>query len=325
MLTESDKSELLSGGAQRLVKKTLELKQTLSDPDLGAYHWLLTLLDWHGAMVESLAKGVDAQMLRDQVQGQLAAGNAAGHLSATIVISEAFANASARGGTKANERDIARVVLTYLHFPLASNEGISDAEKGTKSSLAASPFPNPPDPKEQLNYQPSPIGVTPTLEQFGRDLTRQAQEGKLSPVVGRETEIQLVVETLCRRTKRNPILIGPPGVGKTAIVEGLAQLIVAGDVPEMLRGSRLLAIQPSNLVAGTSFRGDFEQRMEAVIQEASQDGILLFLDEVHSMIGAGGSTGTSDVASLLKPTLARGDIACIAATTDDEYRLYIEP
>ena len=175
-----------------------------------------------------------------------------------------------------------------------------------------------------LQYRPRAKRPTPTLEQFGRDLTREAVEGKLAPFVGREEEIQLTIETLCRRMKRNPVLVGPAGVGKTAIVEGLANRIARGEVPELLRGSRLLAIQPSTLVAGASMLGEVEKRMNAIIDEASQDAILLFIDEVHSIMGAGGREGTGDIASLLKPALARGALACIAATTDDEYRRFIE-
>lgn len=163
------------------------------------------------------------------------------------------------------------------------------------------------------------------LDRFGRDLTREAMEGKLRPVVGRDEEIQALIETLCRQTKRNPCLVGPAGVGKTAIVEGFAQRVVRGEVPEVLRGVRVLAVQPSSLVAGAHVVGELEKRMQALLSEASQDGIVLFIDEVHSMVGAGGMVGTDDVASLLKPALARGDFACIAATTDDEYRRFIEP
>jgi ATP-dependent Clp protease ATP-binding subunit ClpC len=166
---------------------------------------------------------------------------------------------------------------------------------------------------------------TPALDFFGRDLTRAAQEGKLSPLVGREPELQLVIETLLRRTKRNPVLVGPAGVGKTAIVEGLAQSITAGRVPELLRRVRLIALQPSALVAGASMPGELESRTQSILAEASQEGIILFIDEVHALVGAGGTAGTGDLASQLKPALTRGDLACIAATTDEEYRRFIEP
>lgn len=135
------------------------------------------------------------------------------------------------------------------------------------------------------------------LDRFGRDLTREAMEGKLRPVVGRDEEIQALIETLCRQTKRNPCLVGPAGVGKTAIVEGFAQRVVRGEVPEVLRGVRVLAVQPSSLVAGAHVVGELEKRMQALLSEASQDGIVLFIDEVHSMVGAGGMVGTDDVAT----------------------------
>lgn len=165
---------------------------------------------------------------------------------------------------------------------------------------------------------------TPTLDQFGRDLTQAAAQGKLKPLIGRLEELHLMIETLCRNTKRNPVLIGPAGVGKTAIVEGLANQVVQGDVPALLKGARIISLQPSVLVAGTSTRGDLEQRMQSLLNEAAQDHVILFIDEIHTIIGAGGMVGTSDLGALLKPALARGEIAVIAATTDDEYRRLIE-
>ncbi len=165
---------------------------------------------------------------------------------------------------------------------------------------------------------------TPTLDRLGRDLTSQASEGRLGTIVGRDDEVELIIETLCRSQKRNPALVGPAGTGKTAIVEGLAQRIVAGTVPQVLVGARVVQLSPSTLVAGAGIVGELENRMKAILSEAAQDGILLFMDEVHSIVGAGGTRGTGDIASLLKPALARGEIACIAATTDDEYRTFIE-
>ncbi len=156
---------------------------------------------------------------------------------------------------------------------------------------------------------------TPTLDAFGRDLTAEARAGRLPELIGREVELSVVVETLCRRTKRNPALVGPAGTGKTAIVEGLAARVVAGEVPALLRGFRIVQLSPSSLVAGAGVYGVLDERMKAVLAEAAQDGIALFIDELHSIVGAGGARGSSDLASLLKPALARGDIACIAATT----------
>ena len=169
---------------------------------------------------------------------------------------------------------------------------------------------------------PRPI---PTLLQLGRDLTRESREGKLFPVVGRDTEIRLLLETLCRRTKRNPLLVGPAGAGKTALVEGFAIMVASGSVQDFMKGSTVLLLQPSLILAASrGQQGNLEKWMSAIISEASQDGVILFIDELHTIVGAGGMTGTADIASMMKPPLARGDVACIAATTDDEYRRFIE-
>lgn len=167
---------------------------------------------------------------------------------------------------------------------------------------------------------------TPTLDQFSRDLTQLAREGKLDPVIGRENEIKRVVNILCRRTKNNPALIGEPGVGKTAIVEGLSQRIVSGDVPEPLRNKRVVSLDMAAIVAGTKYRGEFEERMRKIINEIrrQQGEIILFVDEFHNIVHAGAAEGAIDAASIFKPALARGELQCIGATTFDDYRKYIE-
>ncbi len=166
---------------------------------------------------------------------------------------------------------------------------------------------------------------TPTLNQYSRDITELAREGKLDPVIGRRNEIMRVVQILSRRTKNNPCLIGEPGVGKTAVVEGLASLIVEDKVPKTISGKRLLALDISGMVAGSKYRGEFEERIKRVIQEAQSDGdCLLFIDEIHTIIGAGGAEGALDAANILKPSLARGELQIIGATTVNEYRKYIE-
>ncbi|MDD4569657.1 MAG: ATP-dependent Clp protease ATP-binding subunit [Tepidanaerobacteraceae bacterium] len=166
---------------------------------------------------------------------------------------------------------------------------------------------------------------TPTLNQFGRDLTELATEGKLDPVVGREKEIERVLQVLTRRTKNNPCLIGEPGVGKTAVVEGLAQKIIAQDVPELLKGKRVVSLDMASLVAGTKFRGEFEERLKKVMTEIKQAGsVILFIDEMHTIIGAGAAEGAIDASNILKPALARGEIQTIGATTLDEYRKHVE-
>jgi len=175
--------------------------------------------------------------------------------------------------------------------------------------------------------QPSaqPKTKTPALDAFGRDLTTLAREGKLDPVIGREDEIDRVIQILSRRTKNNPVLLGEAGVGKTAIVEGLAQKIVKGDVPEILRDKRVIIIDLALMVAGTKYRGQFEERIKAVMDEIRRsENIIIFIDELHTLVGAGGAEGAIDASNILKPALSRGEIQCIGATTLDEYRKHVE-
>ena len=165
----------------------------------------------------------------------------------------------------------------------------------------------------------------PTLDEFGRNLNEMVRQGKIDPVIGRETEIERVIQVLCRRTKNNPALLGDPGVGKTAIAEGLAQRIVAGKVPELLKDKEIITLDMGSLVAGSKYRGDFEERLKKIMDEVKADqNVILFIDEMHTLIGAGSAEGALDAANILKPELARGDIQCIGATTLDEYRKHIE-
>ncbi|MFZ2488548.1 MAG: ATP-dependent Clp protease ATP-binding subunit [Anaerolineae bacterium] len=177
---------------------------------------------------------------------------------------------------------------------------------------------------EQTQERKKQESKTPLLDQLGMDLTQQAEENKLDPVIGREKEIERLIQILSRRTKNNPALIGEPGVGKTAIVEGLAQRIVAGDAPETLLDKRVLMLDVGSLVAGTMYRGQFEERLKKVIDEIKDSGAILFIDEVHMLVGAGSAGSAVDAANILKPALARGEVQCIGATTLDEYRKYIE-
>ncbi|HYA08100.1 MAG TPA: AAA family ATPase, partial [Gaiellaceae bacterium] len=171
-----------------------------------------------------------------------------------------------------------------------------------------------------------PEGTYQALSKFGRDLTELAENGKLDPVIGRDEEIRRVIQVLSRRTKNNPVLIGEPGVGKTAIVEGLAQRIVAGDVPSSLEGKRVWALDIGGLLAGSKYRGEFEERLKAVLEEIrnAEGELILFIDELHTIVGAGAAEGAVDAANMLKPMLARGELRCVGATTLDEYRKHIE-
>ncbi|HBW21819.1 MAG TPA: NDP-hexose 4-ketoreductase [Elusimicrobia bacterium] len=184
----------------------------------------------------------------------------------------------------------------------------------------------PPQTKQGHHAAAKGKTKTPTLDEFARDLTQMAKEGKLDPVIGRTNEIDRLIQVLGRRTKNNPVLIGEPGVGKTAIVEGLAQKITAGEISDTLLGKRLLSLDLASIVAGTKYRGEFEQRLKALIEEIrkAKNSIIMFIDELHTVIGAGAAEGAIDASNMLKPALARGELQCIGATTFDEYRKHIE-
>lgn len=208
-----------------------------------------------------------------------------------------------------------------IAFTILSNLGVdfNKLRKELLENIAGEQSSDRPNDKHKKNQD------TPTLNEFGRDLTDIAMEGKLDPVIGRDKETQRVLQILCRRTKNNPCLIGDPGVGKTAIAEGLAQKIVKGNIPEILKGKRVVTLDLSSMIAGSKYRGEFEDRFKKVMEEIRKSGnVILFIDEIHTIIGAGAAEGAIDASNILKPTLARGEIQCIGATTIDEYRKYIE-
>lgn len=305
----------LTGGAQDLIASAREQCQANHSKEVTSAHWLLALLERNGAMAAALVDNLDVKAAREQAQKRLQAGAADAPLSEPELLAEAKEEAQRRSKNQISERDLAVAILRRSGFTVKAEEPWKPAR--------VQPAPDP-APAGSISAATSGQGATPALDMFGRDFTRAAQTGKLGQVLHRDEIIEQVLETLCRRTKRNPVLVGPAGVGKTAIVEGVALRIANGAVPAPLRGVRLIGIQPSTLVAGSSMMGEMEKRVKEIIAEASQPGIVLFIDELHSIIGAGGSRGATDMASLLKPVLARGEIACIGATTDDEYRRFIE-
>jgi ATP-dependent Clp protease ATP-binding subunit ClpC len=214
--------------------------------------------------------------------------------------------------------------INYENFKLAVEGNLSD----TKSELPADEeeyYSNGPEERKVESRKPDTKSKTPVLDNFGRDLTKSAEEGKLDPIVGREKEIERVSQILSRRKKNNPILIGEPGVGKTAIAEGLALRIVQRKVSRVLFNKRIVMLDLASLVAGTKYRGQFEERMKAVMNELEKSpDVILFIDEIHTLVGAGGASGSLDASNMFKPALARGEIQCIGATTLNEYRQYIE-
>lgn len=216
---------------------------------------------------------------------------------------------------------------TIFSSRILINLGVNPQEmrRAILRKLGVSEAPKRRDPRRKRGAQGQASEGTPTLDALARDLTQLARDKKMDPVVGRETEVKRVIQILSRRTKNNPVLIGEPGVGKTAIAEGLAQKIIAGDVPSDMTQKRLMMLDMGSLVAGTKYRGEFEDRLKKVIDEIQHDGqVILFIDELHTLIGAGGAEGAIDASNILKPALARGELQTIGATTLDEYQKYIE-
>ncbi|MDD3586341.1 MAG: ATP-dependent Clp protease ATP-binding subunit [Thermoguttaceae bacterium] len=212
--------------------------------------------------------------------------------------------------------DVRREVLNVLGPPPGSSDSSESGSRGAEENNS---------PIQPESPRPSGKGKTPALDSFGRDLTELARQKKLDPVIGREKEIERTIQILCRRTKNNPVLLGEAGVGKTAIVEGFAQRVVDGLVPEILLDRRIVVLDLAMMVAGTKYRGQFEERIKALMNEVRRaKNTILFIDELHTLVGAGGAEGAIDAANVLKPALSRGEIQCIGATTLDEYRKYIE-
>ncbi len=293
--------------SQEAVASAQELARTRSNPEIYPEHLLLALLD------QPLF--ADWQGLRAEAEAKLASKPAAtGAQNVQPHPSNGFRQAL----------DDAEVERAKLEDDYVSTEHILLAlEPVDRAEILA--WIKKVRGGQKVTSQ-DPEGSYQALEKFGRDLTEAAEQGKLDPVIGRDEEIRRVIQILSRRTKNNPVLIGEPGVGKTAIVEGLAQRIVAGDVPDGLRDRRVFSLDIGSLLAGSKYRGEFEERLKAVLSEIkSSDGrIVLFIDELHTIVGAGAAEGAVDAANLLKPMLARGELRCVGATTLDEFRKHIE-
>ncbi len=303
----------------------------LQHDSIGTEHLLLGLLrEGEGIAATVLGNlGLDLDAIRQQVENRVA------HTGGTLTIGEIPFTANARRVLELAVDEARQMGHNYVgteHLLLGlirEGEGVAakvlldmgvDRKKIREETLKLLGG-HPNSPQQDSEERPE----TPSLNQFGRDLTVLAKDGKLDPIFGRDDEIERVVQILCRRKKNNPVLIGEPGVGKTAIVEGLAQRIIDGKVPELLRGRRLMTLDLASVVAGTKYRGQFEERLKTIINEIreSQDAII-FIDELHTIVGAGGAEGAIDASNMLKPALARGELQCIGATTLDEYRKYIE-
>src|SRR5499427_2913364 len=291
-------------------------------------HLLLALLEQDGGIVPALCEqaGLSVPSIRQAVEQALSrmpqvqgAGAAPGQLHLTARLSQVLTN------SESEQQALKDEYLSVEHVFLAMvQEGGVFKKLGLTRERALAALQQVRGHQRVTSQDPE--GTYQALEKYGRDLTRLAGQGKLDPVIGRDDEIRRVIQILSRRTKNNPVLIGSPGVGKTAIAEGLAIRIVKGDVPESLKQKRLISLDMGSLVAGAKYRGEFEERLKAVLKEvqASQGQVLLFIDELHTVVGAGAAEGAMDAANLLKPMLARGELHCIGATTLDEYRKHIE-
>src|SRR4026209_1937726 len=320
----------------RYTQKMQEALQSAQDfaaqwqsPEIGNEHFLLALLDQAEGVTRPLLEkiGVSADALRSRLETELA-----GRPKVSGGVSDLRISNDLRRTLDSAEKEMSKLKDEYVsaeHYLLALAGENNSAAKALKE-LGATRDTIMQGLQQVRGSQrvtdQNPEGKYQTLEKYGRDLTQLARRGKIDPVIGRDNEIRRIMQVMSRRTKNNPVLIGDPGVGKTAIVEGLARRIISGDVPESLKNKRISAMDIGAMVAGAKFRGEFEDRLKAFLKEVTdaQSQIILFIDELHTIVGAGAAEGSVDTSNMLKPMLARGELRTVGATTIDEYRKYIE-